>query len=132
MEFVVDKVSGESCFSLLIGLPKPITTAPVFQVHSYIIRVCASDTVTKATNSYKRLRVSNVISYTKYAPNMFRPFLWPSSQRMATRQITLNDYTLLFVSLPHLISLMHGHGLFKIEREHLRCPVPRTRSLNQP
>ena len=83
--------------------------------------MCASDTVTKATNAYKRLRVSHIISYTKYASNMFRPFLWPSSGMMATREITLNDYMLLLVSLPHLISLMHGHGLFKIERQHLRC-----------
>lgn len=30
--------SGESCFSLLIGLPMPITTPPLFQVHSYIIQ----------------------------------------------------------------------------------------------
>jgi hypothetical protein len=30
--------SGESCFSLLIGLPMPITTPPIFQVHSYIIQ----------------------------------------------------------------------------------------------
>jgi hypothetical protein len=30
--------SGESCFSLLIGLPMPNTTPPIFQVHSYIIQ----------------------------------------------------------------------------------------------
>jgi hypothetical protein len=42
---------------------------------------------------------------------------------MATRETILNDYTLLLVSLPQLISLMHGHGLFKLEREHLRCLI---------
>jgi len=30
--------SGKSCFSLLIGLPMPITTPPIFQTHSYIIQ----------------------------------------------------------------------------------------------
>jgi hypothetical protein len=30
--------SGESCFPLLIGLPMPVTTPPIFQVHSYIIQ----------------------------------------------------------------------------------------------
>jgi hypothetical protein len=30
--------SGESCFSLLIGLPMPITTPPMFQFHSYTIQ----------------------------------------------------------------------------------------------
>jgi len=39
-------------------------------------------------------------------------------------KIIPNDYKLLLVPLPHLISLMHGHGLFKIEREHLRCRSP--------
>jgi len=30
--------SGESCFPLLMGLPMPITTPPIFQAHSYIIQ----------------------------------------------------------------------------------------------
>ena len=85
--------------------------------------MCASDTVTRATNAYERLRVSYIISY-KVCLQHISAVLVVTIPEDGTREITLNDYTLLLVSLPHLISLMHGHGLFKIEREDPRCRSP--------